>query len=77
MLNAPCRADLPVNWVGFYYTDRTNPERPLILGPFQGKDVVGVFDLDSPVVNGFDEVDKQGIENIVQLLLDNTSSWTL
>ncbi|ORX67823.1 putative GAF sensor protein [Linderina pennispora] len=36
LLETPTRADKPVNWVGFYFQDSTNPDS-LILGPFQGK----------------------------------------
>jgi L-methionine (R)-S-oxide reductase len=37
--------------------------------------VVGVFDLDSPVLNRFDEVDRAGCERLVEILLLQHRDW--
>ena len=42
---------------------------PLIVN----QQLVGVFDLDSPITARFSETDKIGIESLVQVLIDNTN----
>jgi L-methionine (R)-S-oxide reductase len=46
---------------------------PLLLGDR----VVGVFDLDSPILSRFDDVDRAGCERLVEILLQHDRDWPL
>ena len=43
----------------------------IVIPVFSGKDVVAVLDIDSPLLNRFDENDKIGLENFVRVLEKN------
>ncbi|UGQ49261.1 GAF domain-containing protein [Massilia endophytica] len=45
-----------------------NSRSELVVPVFSKGAIVGVFDLDSPLPNRFDEVDAQGIQSLVQIL---------
>ncbi|KAI8922941.1 GAF domain-like protein [Entophlyctis helioformis] len=38
--------------------------------------LIGVLDLDSTILNGYDELDQSGLEAIVQTLLTTVTDWT-
>ena len=46
----------------------------IVVPIFKGGNVLGVLDIDSPVLNRFDEVDREGLEAIVKLL-EETILW--
>ena len=56
-----------VKWVGFYLYDGTE----LVVGPFQGERLIGVFDLDSPVTDRFDAEDQAGLEAIAAVFVNS------
>ena len=47
-------------WVGFYLVKQDQ----LVLGPFQGPVVWGVLDIDSDLLNFFDETDRKYLEEM-------------
>ena len=55
-----------LNWAGFYLMDRGS----LLVGPFQGRTarIVGVLDIDSPVLNRFSEEDEAGLSGLAKCI---------
>jgi L-methionine (R)-S-oxide reductase len=43
----------------------------LVVPLFKNEQLIGVFDLDSPILDRFDAVDQSGLEAIAQIFLDN------
>ena len=43
----------------------------LVVPLYRGDTLVGVFDLDSPVLDRFDEVDQRGLEAVAQAFIDS------
>ncbi len=44
----------------------------LVCPVMQGDQFIGVFDLDSPLINRFSEIDKEGINTLIKSLIANT-----
>ena len=45
-----------------------NSRSELVVPVFAHGQIIGVFDLDSPLVSRFDDVDAQGVESLVRVL---------
>lgn len=43
----------------------------IVVPLFRGNDLIGVFDLDSPMLDRFDEDDQRGVETIAAIFLDS------